>query len=182
MAKNKNLKQELYEFFVLKVETKFKKLKRRKDEFLRPGIRKFPKWLTANMLSVFRLVILVAVLAIIYVYRPPVVYFVLILLFNLLVDFFDGAVARIRRQVTNQGALLDKLGDRLMIFIIYLYIFSLTLYPLIFPLIYLEVIFLFIIGMALVFDLDSQKCERLNFVRWYLEMFWIIVIVSRLGR
>jgi len=88
-------------------------------------LKSLPHWITPNLLSVIRLAM--APFIVLYLiwgmYVPAIVAFI----FAALLDTWDGALARVRGQITGWGMILDPLADKTLI--IMLALFLLVVYP-----------------------------------------------------
>ena len=92
----------------------FDTLRQKKEETIDPIIsRVVPRPLTANCLTIFRVILGLAIpfIALEYGYQFNF-YLIVMLLAVYLSDFLDGPVARVRKELSLKGALLDRLADR----------------------------------------------------------------------
>ena len=180
MIKNKTFKKKLYNWFIVNVEKKFAEIKERKDKFFEPLVLKIPKLVTANQITIFRLIILALAFVLFIQYQLFFYIIIIILAITWFLDLIDGTVARLKRKTSVAGAYLDKIGDRMMWFMIYLLIFSKTMILLIFPLIYLEINFIVILSFSWLIGIKIKKIEHLNFTRCYLSFIWVLIVVGKL--
>lgn len=86
------------------------KLKNEKDEFLRPLVEILPKKFTPNRITLFRLLLTLIWLAVV-IWKPSL-YLILIFFVIYFFDLLDGAVARLKNQVTYLGEYFDAFSDR----------------------------------------------------------------------
>lgn len=72
-----------------------------------------PKWVTPNMITIFRIILIPFVLWFLFLdnYNVGVPLF----LFAAFTDALDGSVARLRHQVTEWGTFYDPLADKLLV-------------------------------------------------------------------
>lgn len=84
----------------------------KKEALLQKIVRYFPWYLTANHLSLLRIILVI-----------PLIYFLLskinlvalvIFIFGALLDLFDGPLARLRNNENEIGKMLDPLADKLL--------------------------------------------------------------------
>lgn len=112
-----------------------------KDTILKPLIDLLPSWITPNGLAVFRLFMVI-----------PIGFFAVegqgiptafLLLAAYATDLLDGALARIRHQVTKAGAVLDPIADKTIFIVLFWILGWKVVDPTIFTiLILMELVFL----------------------------------------
>jgi len=86
---------------------------KKRSSFLRRTVDRLPRWVTPNMVTIFRttLVVPIICLALAGWYGLALVVFVK----AMLLDFVDGALADIRNIKTPLGAFLDPLSDKILV-------------------------------------------------------------------
>jgi phosphatidylglycerophosphate synthase len=86
---------------------------KKRSSFLRRTVDGLPRWVTPNMVTVFRttLVVPIVCLALAGRYGSALVVFVA----AMLLDFVDGALADVRNIKTPLGAFLDPLSDKILV-------------------------------------------------------------------
>ena len=72
-----------------------------------------PKWITPNVVTVFRILLIPVVMWFLYIENFPVG--VPLFLFAAFTDVLDGSLARLRKQITDWGTFYDPLADKLLI-------------------------------------------------------------------
>ncbi len=72
-----------------------------------------PKWITPNMITIFRMVTIPFILVSLLMNRYDIG--VPLFLFSACTDALDGSIARLRNQVTEWGTFYDPLADKLLI-------------------------------------------------------------------
>ncbi len=98
------------------------KIDRRRDKLLFPLIKSYwPRCVTPNHLSILRIVIGIAICALLLSGFTNKTWIVPFFCFALLLDLFDGSVARALNKKTEIGAFLDSFGDRVLIIPIAVY-------------------------------------------------------------
>jgi CDP-diacylglycerol--glycerol-3-phosphate 3-phosphatidyltransferase len=132
-----------------------KKTQRKIDSLWQETVIKIlPDWVTPNLLTIIRLIIIPFII----LYLLWGLYPVALALFILaaLSDTLDGALARTRGQITDWGLILDPLADKLLIIMVAL--FLLVTYPFKSLLVYIiifELLILLIAGVKI-----SQKNRK----------------------
>ena len=76
-----------------------------------PILRKFPTWLTPNLLSGSRIILLGLILYVYVQLENIFIYNCLIILAGL-TDYFDGLLARVKNMVTDLGKIMDRSIDK----------------------------------------------------------------------
>lgn len=76
-----------------------------------PFLKKFPAWLTPNILSGSRIVLLGLILYVYIKLENIFIYSCLIILAGL-TDYFDGLLARVKNMVTDLGKIMDRSIDK----------------------------------------------------------------------
>lgn len=87
------------------------KLRLSKDKFFYPIADVLPKWVSANRITVFRLIMIFIWLPFVII-MPRTGQFAVFLIIYFL-DLLDGSVARARSQITRFGEYLDHFSDRI---------------------------------------------------------------------
>lgn len=72
-----------------------------------------PKWITPNIVTVFRILLIPVVMWFLYIENFAVG--VPLFLFAAFTDILDGSLARLRKQITDWGTFYDPLADKLLI-------------------------------------------------------------------
>ena len=94
-----------------------------RDQFLFPFIKKhWPRWLVPNHLTILRIVLAVALIALLLLGYKNTIFLVFVFVFASLLDLFDGSVARGLNKVTTLGAFLDGIADKILILPIVIYL------------------------------------------------------------
>lgn len=98
------------------------KIDQRRDKLLFPLIKSYwPRFITPNHLTILRIIIGVTLFALLFSGFENKAYIIPFFVFALLLDFFDGPVARALNKKTETGAFLDPLGDKILIIPIAIY-------------------------------------------------------------
>lgn len=88
-----------------------------KDAVLAPLLVRLPKWITPNGLAVFRLFMIIPITFFAVSGQAIPTAFLLITAFA--TDVLDGALARVRNQVTKAGAILDPIADKTIFLVLF---------------------------------------------------------------
>lgn len=117
-----------------------------KEKKLRNIVKYFPYFITPNALTMMRLLLLPLIIFLILANNYPWALAIFIVAF--LLDLFDGPLARVRKQTTVFGAMLDPLADKIL-FITILILVAYEKLPtfLLAVLIILEIIIMMIAGL-----------------------------------
>ncbi|MBU1036465.1 CDP-alcohol phosphatidyltransferase family protein [Patescibacteria group bacterium] len=171
-------------FFIVllkKYKIFFDKIKIYKDKFINPVIKLLPSWVSPNSITIFRMFLVFFAFILYFIFKFSAFYLFFIFALNWLLDLLDGSLARKQNKATSLGSILDKLSDRFLWSLIYIAIYYLTLYKLVIFLFCLEILFLLIFSLALLFNFSEEKCYRLNGLKWYISMIWLVVIIIDLA-
>jgi cardiolipin synthase (CMP-forming) len=84
-----------------------------KESWSRVIVSRFPRWITPNMLTWFRLCLTVPI--VILIWGDHTTYAIVLVVIALAADLFDGPLARARHQTTVFGAGLDPIADKALI-------------------------------------------------------------------
>lgn len=90
-----------------------KHITQKKDELLNPVLTMIPAWITPNHLTVFRIVLAIPIILILF--QGMLLLALILFLFGMTLDLIDGPLARMRGQTTEFGALFDPLADKALI-------------------------------------------------------------------
>lgn len=97
------------------VDRAWRWLNETKEKFLLDLVEHIPSWITPNLLSWGRIVFASAILVMLFWYPRLRVPIIICFIVAVVGDILDGPIARRRGQETEEGALLDRLGDKLLI-------------------------------------------------------------------
>jgi phosphatidylglycerophosphate synthase len=149
-----------------------------KDKIFFPVARLVPQRISPNNITLFRLVITLLYLP--FAFYNPHWSFVLVFVFVFLLDLLDGAVARLKNQVTYLGTKLDPFSDRLNHIALYGLVYNLLPFP-------LPILRFFIVGELffccfLVVEYFSKQ-EVLIYIRMALQfaakvILWSILLIQ----
>lgn len=169
-------------------QTYYQRIKAWRDKFFYPLALLFKKLgVSADVMSYFGVLILSGF--ILYINSNPKLA-ILFLLINLLVDGIDGAIARVNKKESSQGALVDTLCDLLSIFIV---VFTLGFVGLLNPNIGIAYIFFFslmiffiisrqLLGIPVRFVVRSKAFVYALYIWWALTgqnyFDWAVLIFT----
>ena len=83
------------------------------DKFISPFIKLVPSWIKPNHLSIIRIFFLLPIIISLYFNQNFIA--LIFFIFAVLLDVIDGALARLRNQITKRGEWLDPFADKLLI-------------------------------------------------------------------
>lgn len=86
---------------------------KKRSSFLRRTVDRLPRWVTPNMVTIFRTTLVVPVIGLTLTGRYAAALIVFVA--AMLLDFVDGALADVRNIKTPFGAFLDPLSDKIMV-------------------------------------------------------------------
>jgi len=86
-----------------------------KEKHLASLARRLPWWITPNLLSWARIGLASAIFVMLFYYPKLRGWIIVSFVAAAVSDILDGPIARCRSQETDEGALLDRLGDKLLI-------------------------------------------------------------------
>lgn len=86
-----------------------------KERHLVKLAKRLPLWVTPNLLSWVRIGLASAILVMLFYYHTLRGLIIACFLIAIISDTLDGRIARLRGQETEEGALLDRLGDKLLV-------------------------------------------------------------------
>jgi cardiolipin synthase (CMP-forming) len=149
-----------------------------KDKFFFFFTRLTPDSISPNQITAFRLVITLIYLPFAF-WRP---HWVLVLVFILvfILDLLDGAVARLRNQVTYLGTKLDPFSDRLNHIALYALVYNLLPFPLPVLIFFITAELFFVIFLVVEY---FARREFLLYVRMSLQftvkiILWTILLIE----
>ena len=153
-------------------------LKKWKDNIFEPVVRILPRRVTPNLVTLFRFIVVLIWLPIAY-YQPRPIQS-LLFFFGYFFDLLDGAVARLRDQVTYFGEKFDAVSDRFnhiaLYFVVWDWFHGQVLILKLF--IYCELFFILIIIIEYFFK--SKKYSDLRTLVQFCVKFslWIALIIE----
>jgi len=104
------------------IQTLLEKIDELRDKILFPFIRRFwPKKIVPNHLSILRIFLGVTLAILLFSGFKNKVWILSMFCFGLFLDLFDGSVARALNKKTKIGALLDPIGDKVLILPVAIY-------------------------------------------------------------
>lgn len=108
------------------------------EGLLQSIVRPIPKWISPNMLSWLRIIMVMPL----YVLISKKEFTAACVIFTVaaLLDLFDGPLARLRKQITEEGKILDPLADKVMVITALIGFSNLLPHLIVFLLICLEVL------------------------------------------
>jgi len=125
---------------------KLKKAIEIKEKYLKKIIKYFPGFITPNLLTALRLLLLpLIIILIIYGYS---FFALLVFVFAFSLDLFDGPLARLRNQATDFGALFDPFVDK-TVFLTVMFLVAYQSLPraMLFTILALEIIVVIVAGI-----------------------------------
>jgi len=158
------------------------RLNQKKEAFARKIVRHFPKFITPNLLSLIRLLLL-----------PLIIYFLIagenisaLIVFAIafMTDFFDGPVARYRRLESNFGVMFDGFVDK-VVFVSTLLVAGLQYLPppLVYGIIFLDVGY--IVAAPIVKALAERKKLRVTMkaniygkLKMFFEFLCVVILLA----
>lgn len=163
--------------FLEKLPTKIDHLR---DDILRPFVvHVWPKHITPNMITVFRIVLSFVIIFMLFDYDKWLNWIVILFAIGLFTDLLDGTMARTLNMKSKLGAIIDPVADKLLTLPLFFYLIK-DIKPLLFSIVGIEIftVFMASVGILLHIEIKANIWGKWSFVFYGIGLLILLLFSS----